>query len=304
MLMIASHLQLTRFAYLLKIVGNLLLLNRLSKTFVLAFLGCVFAGSVTAQGTTANISASFGAIPAVVSPGQSLAGLTLVCANAGPSLATDATCLPTVDVGTISNLSCAPAAPVDVLSGDDISCTFDYVAPGTAGGSNTGPIDVIFTGTTSAVNDSSPANNVDTANVDIIDAVDDITTVLNATTGNTFTMSLNDQVPAGSSFSIAPGGSCANLSVSEFSATATFDAVPSLTCTVEYQVCASAPNDSVCDTATLTVTIETPVLTIVKSLVSIDDTNGDGAGLDDQINYQVVVTNTCLLYTSPSPRDS
>ena len=292
MLMIASHLQLTRFAYLLKIVGNLLLLNRLSKTFVLAFLGCVFAGSVTAQGTTANISASFGAIPAVVSPGQSLAGLTLVCANAGPSSATDATCLPTVDEGTVSNVFCAPAAPVDVASGDDIRCTFDYVAPGTAGGSNTGPIDVIFTGTTSAVNDSSPANNVDTANVDIIDAVDDITTVLNATTGNTFTMSLNDQVPAGSSFSIAPGSSCANLSVSEFSATATFDAVPSLTCTVEYQVCASAPNDSVCDTATLTVTIETPVLTIVKSLVSIDDTNGDGAGLDDQINYQVVVTNT------------
>ncbi|MBK7027124.1 MAG: hypothetical protein IPH40_09680 [Polaromonas sp.] len=42
------------------------------------------------------------------------------------------------------------------------------------------------------------------------------------------------------------GGSCANASVSG-TGTATYDVPASGTCTVNYQVCAPAPNTTVCD---------------------------------------------------------
>ena len=152
--------------------------------------------TLTVTSAEADVSASFGAIPSVVSPGQSLTGLTLTCANAGPSSATNADCVPTADVGTVSNLVCAPVTPVSVASGDSIDCTFDYLAPGTAGGSDTTPTDVVFTGTASAGNDSNAANNTDTANADIIDALDDAASAPGGSTGETFDLSTNDEVPA------------------------------------------------------------------------------------------------------------
>ncbi|MCE7929919.1 MAG: hypothetical protein DYH17_00880, partial [Xanthomonadales bacterium PRO6] len=188
----------------------------------------------------ADMSASFGPIPAVVSPGQTLVGRTLTCTNGGPNQALAATCVPSVDVGSISNLSCVPPTPVASLAnGSSITCTFDYTAPGTPGGSDTGPTAVNFTGTTGATNDSNSANNADTDAATIIDALDDTTTLLGGATGQTFNLATNDQFPIGSTFSIQPGGTCANASVSA-AGVATFDVVPS-PCTVNYQVCAPAP---------------------------------------------------------------
>ena len=151
------------------------------------------------------MSATFGAIPGVVSPGQSLTGLTLSCANAGPAAATAADCVPTADVGTVSNLSCSPATPTSLASGSSIACTFDYLAPGTAGGTDTAETDVTFTGTASASNDSNAGNNVDTASADVIDALDDAVSSPGGSTGQTFDVSSNDDVPAGSSFSVTGG---------------------------------------------------------------------------------------------------
>ncbi|MBK7027116.1 MAG: hypothetical protein IPH40_09640 [Polaromonas sp.] len=71
--------------------------------------------------------------------------------------------------------------------------------------------------------------------------------------GATTNVATNDQFPASSLFSVVTGGSCANASVSG-TGTATYDVPASGTCTVNYQVCAPAPNTTVCDTAILNVT--------------------------------------------------
>ena len=246
--------------------------------------------TLTVTGDPADLSATFGPIPTVVSPGQVLNTLELTCVNAGPSAAINADCVPTVDEGSIDNLVCAPATPTTVASGDGISCTFDYAAPGTAGGSDTAPLSVEFTGAASADNDGTPANNVDTENVALIDALDDIATPPGGSTGNTLDLADNDQVPPGSVFSIAPGSTCENASVDN-DGLATFDAVPGPTCIVEYQVCAPTPNETVCDTATLTVDAPLATLEITKEIVSIND-DSDGVSEGDQINYQITATNS------------
>lgn len=129
------------------------------------------------------MSATF-AIAAVVSPGQVLTGLTLVCTNGGPDQALNATCVPSADVGAISNIVCTPTQPqASLANGASISCTYDYTAPGTLGGSNTGPTTVNFAGTTGASNDSNPANNGDTDTAVIIDAVNDTGASVNGFTG-------------------------------------------------------------------------------------------------------------------------
>ncbi|MCX7557062.1 GEVED domain-containing protein, partial [Xanthomonadaceae bacterium JHOS43] len=200
----------------------------------------------------ADMEPVFSGIPAVLEPGEVFAG-TLTCVNNGPGSAVAATCVPSVDVGTISNIVCVPTPPASVAVGDAMVCTFDYTAPGTPGGSDTGPTDVTFTGTTGADNDIDPSNNSTDVEVPIIDAVDDATSVPGGSTGNTFDLTSNDDYPPGSTFTYT-GGTCVNGSVSA-GGTATFDATPN-PCTVTYQVCAPAPNQTQCDTATLTVTSE------------------------------------------------
>ena len=71
--------------------------------------------------------------------------------------------------------------------------------------------------------------------------------------GATTPLGTNDQFPVGSTFTIQPGSTCAAPSVSG-TGTATYSVPATGSCTVNYQVCAPAPNASVCDTATLTVT--------------------------------------------------
>jgi uncharacterized repeat protein (TIGR01451 family) len=126
---------------------------------------------------------------------------------------------------------------------------------------------VTFTATTGATNDNVPANNVATQATPVIDAVNDVDTKqpnVPATTN----LAPNDQFPVGSTFSVRPGSTCgAPVAVTPAGvASYTSPAVAATTCTVNYQVCAPAPNASVCDNATLTVTSSaSPLLTVTKT---------------------------------------
>jgi hypothetical protein len=103
------------------------------------------------SGEVSDMQPTFGPLPAELIPGETYNGLTLTCTNAGPNTARGAFCEPSVDVGTISNLSCTPAAPASIsaISPDNTTvCTFDYTIPASATED-----EVIFTGQTGAIND-------------------------------------------------------------------------------------------------------------------------------------------------------
>jgi large repetitive protein len=215
----------------------------------------------------ADMTPVYSNVPPVVSPGATYNGVTLTCINAGPNPATVATCVPSVDAGAISNLVCTPAAPAasisEVAPNNRIVCTFNYTAPGAAGGSDTAQTAAVFTGQTGASNDGNggavgtAGNNQVTANAAVIDALNDTDTKPAGATGQTSNVASNDQAPTGAQYSVAPGSTCPNASVSA-AGIATYDAPASGTCTVNYQVCAPAPNSSVCDTAVLTITAQAP----------------------------------------------
>ena len=212
------------------------------------------SASLSVSALLADMSAAFGAIPSVLSPGQALTGLTLSCVNAGANAAINAGCVPSVDSGALSALVCVPAQPVASLaSGGSIVCSFDYAAAGTAGGSNTVATAVLFTGSSNASNDSASGNNLDLESASLLDAVDDAVSRPGSATGESFDVSTNDQFPVGSSYSLVADGSCANAAVST-AGSVSFDVTPSPLCTVKYRVCATAPNTSICDQATLEVT--------------------------------------------------
>ena len=221
--------------------------------------------SVTASAS--DMSAALGATtPAVVSPGQVLSGLTATCTNVGATAATNPTCVPTVSAGTISALNCVPASPASLAAGSAIVCTYTYTAPGTAGGTDEPTTNVTFTATTGAANDSNAANNVATQAATVIDAVNDVDTK-QPNVAVTTNLASNDQFPAGSVFTLQPGSTCLSPAVSAVgSASYTSPTVATATCTVNYRVCAPAPNGAVCDTATLTVTAgAAPLLTVTKT---------------------------------------
>ena len=239
----------------------------------------------TVNPSSADMVPVFSGLPAVLEPGELTTG-TLTCTNNGPGSAVGASCVPSASAGTLSNVVCTPATPATVANGGSIVCTFDYTAPGTAGGSDTGPTSVTFTGTTGATNDSNGGtttggNNSTTATPPIVDAVDDTTSAPGGSTGNTFDLGGNDQVPPGSTFTLT-GGTCANPSLT--GSVVTYDATPN-PCTVVYQVCAPAPNQTQCDTATLTVLMAR--LSVVKSVTSIGPYT-----VGSTISYSFLVTNT------------
>jgi hypothetical protein len=197
----------------------------------------------------ADMSAAFGNIPSVIRPGQVLTGLTLTCTNSSSASAAAvvATCVPTVSVGSVSAVSCSPASgSSNIAAGASIVCSFTYTAPGVQGGADETTTGVTFTGTTWAGNDTNSANNTTTAPSSIIDAVDDTDTKPGGATGQTTTLSTNDQYPVGSTFSFVAGGSCLNGSVSA-AGVATYDVPVTGNCTLQYQLCAPAPNASTCD---------------------------------------------------------
>ena len=204
----------------------------------------------------------------MVSPGQIITGLTATCTNISGSTATNASCAPTVSAGTISALSCTPTSPQATLAaGSAIVCTYTYTAPGTAGGADEPTTAVTFTATTGATNDSVLTNNVATVTATVIDAVNDTDTKQPNVTGTT-NLAPNDQFPATSTFTLAPGGTCTAATVSSAGlATYTSPLVAATTCTVNYRICAPVPNATVCDTATLTATASAaPLLTVTKTV--------------------------------------
>ena len=219
--------------------------------------------TLTVTSAAADMSPVFVGLPAVSAPGSAVTG-SIVCTNAGPSAAANATCTATgVD-------STAAAVPVTVgacvassgtaaslPAGATLTCAISYVTPGIAGGSDTAPVAVALTGTTGASNDSNGGttaggNNSTAAAVTIIDAVNDSTSAPPSSVGQTSNVATNDQYPVGSTFTLQPGSTCAAPSVGA-TGTATFNVPAAGTCTVNYQVCAPAPNAATCDTATLTV---------------------------------------------------
>ncbi|MFZ1326453.1 MAG: C25 family cysteine peptidase [Candidatus Contendobacter sp.] len=205
-----------------------------------------------------------GALPAVLSPGQSYSGLTLTCTNAGPAPATSASCAPSASAGAISALSCSPTPPATVAAGASISCTFSYTAPGTPGGTNTSQTAITFTGTTGAGNDSNGGtgaggNNTATASAPIIDAVDDAATV---NPGAPVTILSNDQLGSVTNPPVGAGGISAPTILSSTLPGATINGsnqidvpatTPPGTYTVTYQICAQGT--TVCDTAIATITV-------------------------------------------------
>jgi len=94
-------------------------------------------GSVTVTApTTADMSPVFGNLPTLLSPGQTVSGLTLTCTNAvGGAAALAATCVPAVSTGTLGPVSCVPASGSTVGGGNaSLACshvtkTGDVAAP-------------------------------------------------------------------------------------------------------------------------------------------------------------------------------
>jgi uncharacterized repeat protein (TIGR01451 family) len=125
---------------------------------------------------------------------------------------------------------------------------------------------VTFTATTGATNDSNLANNVATVAATVIDAIND-TDTKQPMVGGTTNVSTNDQYPVGSTFTLQPGSTCASPSVSGAGvATYISPALAGGICTVNYQVCAAAPNNTACDLAILTITASAaPLLTVTKT---------------------------------------
>ena len=226
---------------------------------------CSGSCTVTHNLPVSDMSPVFGGLPPVLAPGQVVTGATLTCTNAGPGAAAAATCAPSVDAGAISSLVCAPTPPTAVAMGDSIVCTFDYTAPGTPGGSDTGATDVTFTGTTGASNDTNPANNETEVTAPIIDALDDdfSGTPINGGTGGTTPSVIGndtvgtDPVVIGGNASLTPGvPSHPGLVMNPDGTITVPPLLPPGTHAYPYTICvlpATAP--PTCETATATIVV-------------------------------------------------
>jgi mucin-19 len=223
-------------------------------------------------------------LPSVGAPGAVVSG-QIVCSNSGPNTATNATCTATAvdSLGnpvTITVGTCTPSngsTLAAVLNGGTLTCSVSYTVPGTAGGSDTTPVSVIVTARTGADNDTNGGNTAGGNNstsvggiATIIDAVNDTDAKLGGSVGATTTLTTNDQFPVNSTFNLQPGGTCTAPAVSA-AGVATYNVPATGACTINYQVCAPAPNLTVCDIATLTVTailVPVPDLALTKTSTS------------------------------------
>ncbi|MBK7027117.1 MAG: hypothetical protein IPH40_09645 [Polaromonas sp.] len=121
------------------------------------------------------------ATPIVSAPGSTVnTSITCTASNVAPnSTAIAPTCGATAVDSTGASVpvtigTCTPALPLGTLAaGATIVCPVSYVTPGTAGGTDTTPVSVTLTATTSATNDSTAANNTEPVTRTIIDAVND-----------------------------------------------------------------------------------------------------------------------------------
>ncbi|WP_156863836.1 beta strand repeat-containing protein [Casimicrobium huifangae] len=224
----------------------------------------------------ADMAATFSNLPTVVAPGQSYTGLTLTCTNVGQSTATAASCAPSADVGTVSNVVCTPTPPTAVDVGNSISCTFDYSAPANPPSSDVVATAVTFTGSTNASNDGNTGNNTATGSAAIIDAVND-TGGVGSTAGGTVAILTNDQLGGTSNPTVGAGGITAPTIVVGPGTTlpgASINGsnqvvVPAGTApgsyTVQYQICAQAV-PTACDTAIVTIVVSDTSADMVSAI--------------------------------------
>jgi Domain of unknown function (DUF5979) len=259
----------------------------------------------------ADMQPSFSGMPSVMAPGGVYNNLTLTCTNNGPGAAVAPTCAPSVDIGTVSNIVCTPNPLPATLSqtapNNTLVCTFTYTAPTTgnagsagAGGGNLTPVQAVFTGTTTASNDSvggtntsvctsqgagtaaavnTTNNNCRTWTAPFIDTLDDSpSTQQYSSTGSTnYPLLTNDAI--GITTNPAVGTNAGQVAVTitnnggltgaTVSATGEL-VVPNNTApgvyTVTYQACTasglSAPNPTqACDTATKQITVQASDMT-------------------------------------------
>jgi uncharacterized repeat protein (TIGR01451 family) len=218
-----------------------------------------------------------------------------------------------VITATGGTLSGCPAAGASNLTG----CA---IAAGAATGSIviTVPVSVAATatsGTNSAtatgggdpVCTGAPACTASTPIIAILDAVDDLTSKQPGVTAST-DVSSNDRFPATSAFSLQPGSNCTTPAVDAAGmATYTAPVVAGNTCTVNYKVCAPAPNSAVCDSATLTVTASAAQLLQITKTADVP-TVAPGSLVTYTIGYSnpnaatwfqnVIITDQVPLYTT------
>lgn len=255
----------------------------------------------------------FGVLPTVIAPGQIFNSLPLVCTNAGPWIADDPLCAPSVPAGqgSISNIVCAASAGstlANVAVGGSLNCTFTFTASGVSGGGDdTNPTAVAFLAATGATNDSiggtssgitgsicttsATSNNCVAASAIIIDAVDDEPVAVPNNAQSEVPLLGNDTV--GSSGASATGGSL-NVTVAgngeitcddcvgspaqlvlngDGTVTVPYGATPG-TYRVPYQICAVPANPSPLENA-----CDTAVGTIIVGTHAVPGLNAMALGL-------------------------
>ena len=234
--------------------------------------------SATASTTVvvASMSPAFTLVPTAVAPGQAFTGLTLVCTNTGGSVATNPTCVPSANLGTVSAVSCSPASPATLAAGATITCSFNYTAPGSAGGGDDSNTAIVFTGATSAANANSGAVSSATATALVIDAVNDGPTTVQNNVANVVNLLVNDTVGAVAASTAGMGNatvtangavSCVGCAGTPTALTIAADGTVTVpasavagTYSVPYQICATpanaAPLAAACDNAVATIVVQ------------------------------------------------
>ena len=186
----------------------------------------------------------------------------------------------------------------------------------------------VNTATVTGGGDPTCTNCSGTTTNPVIDAVNDTSTGQPGQAG-TFNVSTNDKFPVGSTFTqtattCVPAGTMTGAGVASF----TYPGTTGASCTVTYSVCAPAPNNTICDTAILTVTAGaapdlTPTFTFGSTsytvgqtrevIININEINGvttagpvtffvpqpQGVAFDDYV-FNPTQTNATTLSGSPA----
>ena len=219
---------------------------------------CTVSGSGT---TTVSAASSTPAISVVKRASPTTAGVigqvidyTIVGSNTGNVTLTNVSISDT----KIAALTCIPVAPATLLVGETITCTGSYTL--TAADAAFGSVTNIATGAGTPPS-GPPVTGTGTATTPVVPiAIDDSdSTTLNQPV--TTPVSPNDSYPPGSTVSTGgtttQGGMVSCTSLTPASCTYTPPTGFIGTDTYTYRLCLPSPNDSVCDTAIVTVTVGT-----------------------------------------------
>ncbi|MCK6427326.1 MAG: hypothetical protein L6Q75_19900, partial [Burkholderiaceae bacterium] len=245
--------------------------------------------TVTAQ--SADMRATVSGLPAVLGPGQQVDDVTLTCRNAATgSAATQPTCVPAVDVGTLGPVTCTPSSVASLVPGGEIVCRFRYTAPGQPGGEGVVQARVNLTGQTSASNDGNPANDRDQAQARVVDAVDDGRITVPAS-GASIELWSNDRV-GGASVSaeslrgrLIDAGGLMGASLDASGRVRVPVGSGAGVYALRYEIC-SADLAAACDQAAVTIVVEgEPDLTVAKTHSPAVFTEGSRG------SYRIVVSN-------------